>query len=85
MQETQVQSLGQKDPLPKEMATRSSIPPRRIPPTEEPGRLQSMGPQELDTTEQLIHTFGDDYECLHLTEEDTEARRGALQASASPQ
>ena len=44
-----------------------------------------MGPQELDTTEQLTHTCGDDCECLHFAEEDTEALRGALQASASPQ
>ena len=42
-QETQVQSLGQKDPLEKEMATYSSILAWRIPGTEEPRRLQSMG------------------------------------------
>ena len=40
---TWVQSLGQEDPLEKEMATRSSILAWRIPWTEEPGRLQSMG------------------------------------------
>ena len=45
MQETQVQSLGQKDPLEKGMATRSSILAWRIPCTGEPGRLQSMGSQ----------------------------------------
>ena len=49
-QETQVQSLGQEDPLEKEMATHSSILAWRIPWTEEPGRLQSIG-SELDTTE----------------------------------
>ena len=49
MQETWVQSLGQEDPLEKEMATHSSILAWRIPWTEEPGRLQSMGSQELDT------------------------------------
>ena len=38
MQETQVQSLGQEDPLEKEMATHSSILAWRIPWTEEPGR-----------------------------------------------
>ena len=38
-QETWVQSLGQEDPLEKEMATHSSILPWRIPWTEEPGRL----------------------------------------------
>ena len=39
MQETQVQSLGQEDPLEKEMATHSSILTKEIPWTEEPGRL----------------------------------------------
>ena len=43
MQETQVQSLGQEDPLEKEMATYSGILAWRIPWTEEPGGLQSMG------------------------------------------
>ena len=43
MQETWVQSLGQEDPLEKEMATHPSILVWRIPWTEEPGRLQSMG------------------------------------------
>ena len=50
IQETQVQSLGQEDPLEKKMATHSSILAWRIPWTEEPGGLQSMGLQELDTT-----------------------------------
>ena len=50
MQETQVWFLGWEDPLEKEMATRSSILVWRIPWTEELGRLQSMGSQELDTT-----------------------------------
>ena len=39
MQETWVRSLGREDPLEKGMATHSSIPARRIPWTEEPGRL----------------------------------------------
>ena len=43
MQETWVQSLGQEDPLEKEMATHSSILAWKIPWLEEPGRLQSMG------------------------------------------
>ena len=43
MRETWVQSLGQKDLVEKEMATHSSILAWRIPWTEEPGRLQSMG------------------------------------------
>ena len=52
-QETWVQSLGQEDPLEKEMATHSSILAWRISWTEEPGGLQSIGWQESDTTEQL--------------------------------
>ena len=47
MQETQVQSLGQEDSLEKGMATHSSILAWRIPWTEEPGRLQSMGSQRV--------------------------------------
>ena len=50
MQETWVQFLSQEDPLEKEMETHSSIPAWRIPWTEEPDRLQSMGSQESDTT-----------------------------------
>ena len=42
-QEMQVQSLGSEDPLEKEMATHSSILAWRIPWTEEPGGLQSIG------------------------------------------
>ena len=42
MWETQVQSLGQEDPLEEDMATHSSILAWRIPWTEEPGGLQSM-------------------------------------------
>ena len=45
MQETQVQSLGREDLLEKEMATHSSILGKKIPWTEEPGRLQSTGSQ----------------------------------------
>ena len=47
MQEIQVQSLGQEDPLQKEMATHSSIPAWRIPWREEPDGLQSMGWQRV--------------------------------------
>ena len=50
MQETWVQFLGQEVPMEKEMATHSSILAWRIPWTEEPGRIQFMGLQELDTT-----------------------------------
>ena len=71
MQEIWVQSLGQEDPLENEMATHSSILAWEIPWTEathssilaweipwteELGRLQSMGSQESDTTEQLSTT-----------------------------
>ena len=55
MQGTQVLSLGWEDPLEKEMATHSSILAWEIPWTEEPGGLQSMGSQELGTTQQLSH------------------------------
>ena len=52
MKDTWVQSLGQEEPLVKEMATQSSILTWRIPWTEEPGRLYSpWGPKESDTTE----------------------------------
>ena len=47
MEETWVWSLGQKDPLEKEMATHSSTLAWRISWTEEPGRLQSMGSQRV--------------------------------------
>ena len=50
MQETWVRSLGQEDPLEKEMATHSSILAWIISWTEKPGGLQSMGSQELDMT-----------------------------------
>ena len=43
MQDTQIQSLGQEDPLKKEMATNSSIPAWEIPWADEPGGLQSIG------------------------------------------
>ena len=47
MQDTQVQSLGQEDPLETRMATHSSILVGRIPWTEEPGQLQSMVSQRV--------------------------------------
>ena len=52
MQETQVWSLGQEDPLEEEMPTHSSILAWRIPWTEQPGGLQSM---QSDMTERLNH------------------------------
>ena len=64
MQETWVQSLGREDPLEKEMAIYSSTIAWKIPWTEEPGRLQSMGSQrvgqlnstELNSTEVKLST-----------------------------
>ena len=60
MQEMWVQSLGQEDPLEKEMATHSNILTWESPWTEEPGGLQSMGSdrKDLDTTELLTHAHG---------------------------
>ena len=60
MQEMWVWSLGQEDPLEKEMASHSGILVWEIPWTEEPGGLQSMGLQkELDMTEWLNHNDSD--------------------------
>ena len=47
MRDTPVRSLGQEDPLEKEMATHSSTLVWKIPRTEEPGGLQSMGLQRV--------------------------------------
>ena len=55
-QETQVQSLGQEVPLEKEIATHSSILSWRIPWTEEPGALYSMGSQRV-RHDQATNTF----------------------------
>ena len=57
MQETGIRSLGWEDPLEKEMAPHSSTLAWKIPWTEEPGKLQSMGHKELDTTERLHFHF----------------------------
>ena len=48
MQETWVQSLGLEDPLEKEMATHSSTLAGKLPWTEGPGGLQSMGSQRVE-------------------------------------
>ena len=53
MRETRVRSLGREDPLEKEMVTHSSILAWRIAWMEKPGRLQSTGRKESDTTERL--------------------------------
>ena len=59
MQETRVQSLGQKDLLEKESITHASALAWKTPRTEKPGRLQSMGSMESDTTERLHFHFND--------------------------
>ena len=51
MQVMRVQSLGWKDPLETDMETHSNILAWKIPWTEEPGRIQSMGLQRVNTTE----------------------------------
>ena len=58
MWEPWVRSLGQEDPLEKEMATHSSILAWKIPRTEEPGRLQSMGSQKATPPLSNLHTQG---------------------------
>ena len=58
MWETWVRTLGQEDPMEKEMATHSNLLAWRIPWTEEPGGLQSTGCKESDTTERLHFHLG---------------------------
>ena len=57
MRETRVRSLGCEHPLEKEMATHSSTLAWKFPWMEEPGRLQSRGRKESDTTERLSFPF----------------------------
>ena len=57
MQETWVRSLSREDPLEKEMATHSSTLAWKIPWTEEPGRLQSMGSQRVGHDFTFTFTF----------------------------
>ena len=57
MRETQVQSLGREDPLAKEMAIHSSNIAWKIPRTEDPGRLQSMGSQSWTRLSDFTFTF----------------------------
>jgi len=68
-QETQVQSLGQEDPLEKEMATHSSILAWRIPWTEEPGGLQSKRLQK-SWTKQHLNKNNNSHQRVTLVEED---------------
>ena len=57
MRETRVRALGWEDPLEKEMAIHSSTVAWKIPWTEKPSTLQSMGLQRLGMTERLHFTF----------------------------
>ena len=66
VEETWVQSLGQEDPLEKEMATHSCVLAWKIPWTEELGRLQSMGSQESDMTEELNQQVYINYAPINL-------------------
>ena len=75
MQEAQVRSLGQEDPLEKEMAIHTNTIAWKIPWREEPGRLQSMGSQRVGPYQFLCSCFLTDknktlkcmsYYCLHL-------------------
>ena len=56
IQKMRVQSLGQEDPLEEGMASYSSILVQRIPWTEEPGSLQSLGCKEIQVKRLSIHT-----------------------------
>ena len=74
MQETQVQSPGQKDSLEKEMAARSSILAWEIPWTEQPGRLQSTGSQRVGhdlATKQKQQYISISYNLVHSKTSET--------------
>ena len=70
MQEAWVQSLGQEDPLEKEMATHSCTLAWRIPWTEEPVRLQSMGLQS-DRHNCVTNSFSKSFECIAFASKST--------------
>ena len=67
MWKNQVQSLGWEDPLEKEMATHSSTLAWKIPWTEEPGRLQSMGLQRVKYDRETSHCSMSSSNCCFLT------------------
>ena len=71
VQETCVRSLGWEDPLEKEMTTHSSILAWKIPWTEEPSRLQSMGSQRVGH-DSVTNTFIISYiiKCIHTNMND---------------
>ena len=62
--ETWVRSLGWEDPLEKGRATQSSILAWRIPGTEEPGGLQSMGSQRVGPQITILHLLNDGYKIV---------------------
>ena len=66
-EEMWIQSLGQEDPLEKEMATNSSILAWRIPWTEKPGRLKPMGSQRIGHN-QVTNTHNTLYKAIWLIE-----------------
>ena len=76
MQDTWVRSLDQEDPLEEGMATHSSILAWSIPWTEEPGRLQSMGPQRAGHNCVTDHTHTD-----KVNSQDNPAREVSLSLS----
>ena len=82
MWETRVRSLSWEDPLEKEMATHSSTLSWRIPWREEPGRLQSRGRKESDTTERLhFLSYGDAQSSMQLWTGQTRTLKAASSVS----
>ena len=73
MQETRVKSLAGEDPLEKGTTTHSSIHAWKISWVEEPGRLQSVGSKELDTTERLTLSLS----LIRFSERNTSLRMSA--------
>ena len=83
MQDTWVRSLDQEDPLEEGMATHSSILAWSIPWTEEPGGLQSMGPQRAGHNCVTDHTHTDTHTHTHrqVNSQDNPAREVSLSLS----
>ena len=82
MQETWVWSLGWEDPLEKGMASHSSILAWKIPWTEEPGGLQSMGRRESDMIEWLTHTHTPVRVCLEVQAQPSEVNKNGCTPSS---
>ena len=75
MQERQVRSLGREDPLEKGMATHSSILAWRIPRTEEPGGLHSMGVPKSQIQLSDFHLYGNCKDFIEVLFEVRDGRR----------